>query len=188
MLNTPSHSLDRSRMATDTLLDILPGLKAEDSNPNPGRFTFLVDDQLLGASRFPYRVQGQVMCPVRWSLKNQRTAPAQPIADVLRGIGVGVCVIVAAVADKRMFLARTQRATAMTTFAGIGRWNFLHSDTSELCFIENKRFQLEERPIVPVLSRICLRRLPLSGARPDARQVFEAYASMTTLCKFHHVF
>ena len=87
------------------------------------------------ASRFPYRVQGQAMCPVRWSLKNQRTAPAQPIADILRGIGIGVCMVVAALAGKRMFLARAQRATVVTTFTGVGSGHFLHRDTSKLCFL-----------------------------------------------------
>ena len=59
-----------NRRETGKPFDILLDLKAEDSGPHAGRFTFLVHDQLLRAGRFPYRVQGHAMCPVRWSLKN----------------------------------------------------------------------------------------------------------------------
>jgi hypothetical protein len=69
------------------------------------------------------------MRPVRWSLKNQRTAPAVPVADILCRIGIGVCVITTARTDKAMPLACAQGATAMTTLAGIRRRDLLNHDT-----------------------------------------------------------
>ena len=70
-------------------------LKAEDSSLHTRRFTLLIHDRLL-ANRFPYRVQGHAMCPVRWSLKNQRTAQPMPIADIHGRVGISMCLIGAA--------------------------------------------------------------------------------------------
>jgi hypothetical protein len=61
------------------------------------------------------------MCPVRWSLKNQRTAHAVPIADILRRVGISVCLVVTARAGKRIFLALAERTTAVTALTRIGR-------------------------------------------------------------------
>src|SRR3989442_7619141 len=93
---------------------MLPGLRFEDFRTPRRKFTFLVHDRPL-ASRFPYRVQGHAMYPVRWSLKNQRTAQAVPIADILRRVGIGVCVVVAAPAEERLLLPHAEGAAPMTT-------------------------------------------------------------------------
>ncbi len=128
------------------------------------------------------------MCPVRRSLKNQRTAPAQPIADMLRGIGIGVGMVGTAWTGKRLLLARAQRATAVTTLAGRGRRHVLHGDASELRLIGDVLFSLQERPIVPVLPCVSLRCLALSETRPDTRQVFQTDARPAALGQCHHVF
>ena len=49
-----------------------------------------------------------------WSLKNQRTAPAVPIADILCRVGISVCVIVTASACKGVLLA-IPKGTAQTS-------------------------------------------------------------------------
>ena len=58
------------------------------------------------------------MCPVRWSLKNQRTAQAVPIADILRCVGISVCMIVASWAEQRMLFSRAECPAAMTALDG----------------------------------------------------------------------
>ena len=90
-----------------------------------------------------YRVQGQVMCPVHQSLKNQWTAPALPVANIHRGIGITVCVIETARTGKRMFLACTDCTTSMTTLAGVRCGNFLDSDSRQLRFVLTVRLNLE---------------------------------------------
>ena len=79
-----------------------------------------------------YRVQGQVMCPVYWSLKNQWTAPAIPIANIHCGIGIAVCMIVAAPTGERVFLSVADRTTLMTTLTGVGCWHLYDQDTGQL--------------------------------------------------------
>jgi hypothetical protein len=65
------------------------------------------------------------MCPVRWSLKNQRTAQPLPVADILWRVGIGVCVIIAARTDKAMLFPLAERSAAMTALARIRRRHFL---------------------------------------------------------------
>src|SRR5262249_26140187 len=163
------------------------GLKAEDSGPHAWRFTFLVHDWRL-ASRFPYRVRGHAMCPVRWSLKNQRTAQPLPAADVLRRVGISMCVVVAAWASKAVVLAYPKSATPIAAFAGIGRRNLLDRDTSKSGLVSDELFQLKAWPVVTVCSSIRFGELALSTPLADTRQVFEAYTSVRALCESHDVF
>jgi len=121
------------------------------------------------------------MCPVRWSLKNQWTAPAVPVADILRCVGIGVCVVSAAWTEKCVLFPRAECAAMMTALARIGRRHLLNSHTSQVGFVGDILFQLEERPIVPVLPCVRFRGLALSAALTDTRQVFETDASVISL-------
>jgi hypothetical protein len=140
------------------------------------------------ASRVPYRAQGHAMCPVRWSLKNQRTAQAVPIADILRCVGISVCMIVASWAEQRMFFSRAECPAAMTALAGVRRRHFLNRHTGQVCLVGDEVLQLEERPVVPILSGIRFRSLPLSAPLADTREIFETDAGIAAVRKCHHVF
>src|SRR5919198_5361328 len=94
------------------------------------------------------------MCPVRWSLKNQRTAQPLPIADIHGRIGISVCVIGTARADKAVALSGAQRTAPMAAFAGIRCWDFLDRHTGELSLVGEELFELKERPIGTILPRI----------------------------------
>src|SRR5262245_33732970 len=111
------------------------------------------------------------MCPVHWSLKHQRTAQPLPVADILRRVGISVCVVVAAWANKAVSLAGPKSAAAMTTFAGIGRRHFFNRHTGEGGFVGDELLQLEARPVVAVLASIRFSGLALCAALTDARQV-----------------
>src|SRR5712691_10762095 len=121
------------------------------------------------------------MRPVHWSLKNQWTAHAVPVADILCGVGISVCLPATACAVVGMFLAWIQLSAAMAGFRGIGRWNLFYRDTSPLRLVDNELLQLIERPIVPILPCIRFRRAALLCALPDIRQIFQTDASVQTL-------
>jgi hypothetical protein len=121
------------------------------------------------------------MCPVRWSLKNQRTAQPLPIADILRRVGISVCVVGATWADKAMLFPLAERSAAMTALARIRRWHFLDRYTGELSLIGDELFQLEARPVVTVCTRIRFGGLALAAALADIRQVFKPDARMPPL-------
>ena len=142
----------------------------------------------LEASRFPYRVQGHAMCPVHWSLKRQWTAQPLPVADILCRVGISVCVVVTTSASKAMRLAMPKSPAPMTALAGIRRRNLLNRHTSQMGFVSDELFQLEEWPIVPVLPGIRFRALALTAPLADASQVFETDAGMTPSCQRHYVF
>jgi hypothetical protein len=108
------------------------------------------------------------MCPVRWNLKNQRTAQPLPVVDILRRVGISVCVIVAAGAHKAVALAGPKPATAMTALAGIRCRNFFDRHTDQVGFVGDKGLQLEARPVVTVRARICFGGLELRAALTDA--------------------
>src|SRR5439155_23625429 len=102
------------------------------------------------------------MCPVRWSLKNQRTAQPMPIADIHGRVGISMCLIGAAWAAKSVACACPKSAAAMATLAGIGRRHVFDGHPGKLCFVGDELFELEEWPVVPVLSGIRFRGLALS--------------------------
>jgi hypothetical protein len=79
-----------------------------------------------------YRVQGQVMCPVHRSLKNQWTAPALPVANIHRGIGITMCMIGAARAGERMLPTRTDGTAPMAALARVRGWDSLDRDSGQL--------------------------------------------------------
>jgi hypothetical protein len=128
------------------------------------------------------------MCPVRWSLKNQRTAQAVPIADILRCVGISVCMIVASWAEQRMLFSRAECPAAVTARAGVRRRHFLNRHTGQVCLVGDDVLQLEERPVVPILSGIRFRSLPLSAPLADTREIFETDAGIAAVRKCHHVF
>jgi hypothetical protein len=127
------------------------------------------------------------MRPVHWSLKNQWTAHAIPVTDILCRVGISMRVVGAAWAEKRVLLPRTECATMMTTHTRIGCWHVLHHNTSYLCLVGDELLQLEERPGVPVLPCIRFGGAALSAALTDARQVFETDTRVAPLCQDHHV-
>ena len=94
-------------------------------------------------SRVPYRVRGRAMRPVHWSLKNQWTAPAEPIADILRRVGISVCVPATPRAPVCMLLARIQLPTAVAAFRGVGRRHLLNHDTGHMGLVGDELFQLK---------------------------------------------
>jgi hypothetical protein len=168
-------------------IDILPMAKARRFQASViWRFTFLFPDRL--GSRVPYRVQGHAICPVRWSLKNQRTAPALPIANIHRGIGITVCVVATTGTYKGVLLAMPKGTAVMAAFARIGRRHLLDNDTGKCGFVGDELLQLEEWPIVPVLSSVSFCGLALPGMGADTRQVFQPNAGLTALRQRDNVF
>jgi hypothetical protein len=121
------------------------------------------------------------MCPVRWNLKNQRTAPTMPIADILCRVGISMGMVVAARTEKAALLPGAQCPAAMAALARIRHRHFLYWDTSQARFVGDELLQLEKRPVVAVLARIRFRSLALHTALADAREVFKPYASIAAV-------
>ena len=61
----------------------------------------------------------------------------------------------------------------MTALAGVRRRHFLNRHTGQVCLVGDEVLQLEERPVVPILSGIRFRSLPLSAPLADTREIFE---------------
>src|SRR5262249_47973406 len=128
------------------------------------------------------------MCPVRWSLKNQRTAQAVPIANLLRCVAISVCMIVAPGAEHGIFFPRAESPAGRPVFPGVLRRHFLNRHTGQVCLVGDEVLQLEERPVVSILSGIRFRSLPLSAPLADTREIFEMDAGIAAVRKCHHVF
>src|SRR5262245_30718399 len=92
------------------------------------------------------------MCPVHWGFKNQRTAHAVPIVDILCRVGISVCLIVTASTDKGGLLAIPEGPTAMAALTRVGRRYFCYGHPSEQSLVGDKVLRLEERPVVPILA------------------------------------
>ena len=148
---------------------------------------FLVRDQRSGASRFPYHVQGQAMCPVRWSLKNQRTAQPLPIADIHRRIGISMCMIGAAGTGEAVSLSTPECPATVTTLARIGSRDMLDNYPNTLGLVRDELLQLESRPEVPVVACIGFGVAALLGALAYSRQIFQSYASAHALREGYYV-
>ena len=87
-----------------------------------------------------------------------------------------------------MLSSRAECTAAMTALAGIRRRHFLDRHPGQVGLVDDEVLQLEERPVVAVLSGIRFRGLALSAPLADTGQIFETNAGVTPLRKRHHLF
>jgi hypothetical protein len=75
------------------------------------------------------------MCPIPWGLKNQRTAPAEPIANILRRVGISMGRSTTPYTTVDMLFTRVDLPAVMTAFRGVGRRCLLHYHPGQLSLV-----------------------------------------------------